>query len=238
MTIKISLPEGKKLLIKEGDKVGFETPLIKITENKHLKIPISQILDVSPKKIFLSLTKNIGEAITQGDVLARKKTLFSEKKYISEFTGILKEIDHTEGTVTLAVQEKEGEKINSYFKGEVKKINDDNLEFEVKEVEKFELKEASDYFGGEVVTIDNINLNKIKDEIRNKILLVKKIEIYNQLKLEVIGASGYITIDPLSKHIDIPYARLLNSQDWEKIKKLNFPYVSINKKENIIYFYR
>lgn len=238
MTIKISLPEGKKLLIKEGDKVDFETPFIKVSENKLIKIPISQILDVSPKKIFLSLTKNIGEAITQGDVLAKKKTLFSEKKYISEFTGVLKEIDHTEGTVTLEVQEKEGEKINSYFKGDVKKINDDSLEFEIKELEKFELKETSDYFGGEAVIIDKVSLNKIKDEIQNKILIVKKIETYNQLKLEVIGASGYVTVDSLSKQIDIPYARLLNSQDWEKIKKLNFPYVSIDKKENVIYFYR
>jgi len=238
MTIKISLPEGKKLLIKEGESVSFDTPLIKIVDKKYLKIPISQVLDIPPKKIFLALTKNVGDTINQGEILARKKGLFSEKKYVSEFSGIVKEVDHTEGTVTLIVEEKEGQKVNSYFKGKIKQINDDNLELEVQESEKFELKEASDYFGGEMIIVEDKALSKIKEDIRNKILLIKKIETYNQLKLEVIGASGFITIEPLSKQVDIPYARILNNQDWEKIKKLNFPYVSVIKKDNIVYFYR
>ena len=67
---------------------------------------------------------------------------------------------------------------------------------------------------------------------------MKKIQTYNQLKLEVIGAVGYITIEPLSKQIDIPYARIKNIEDWEKIKKLNLPYCSVIKSQNIVYFYR
>ncbi len=238
MIIKLPLPQGRKILIKEKDEVDFDTPLIKIVDSKDIKIPISQELDISPKKIFLSLTKNIGDYIKLGDVIAKKKGLLSEKKYISDFTGILKEIDHDDGSIIMTVTEKGGEKINSFFKGTVKKINEDNVELEVQDGEKFELNEASDFFGGEVVTIDEKNLSKIKEDISSKILLIKKIETYNQLKLEVIGAAGYITIEPLSKQIDIPYARIQNNEDWEKIKKLNLPYCSIIKSEKIAYFYR
>jgi len=53
-----------------------------------------------------------------------------------------------------------------------------------------------------------------------------------------MGAVGYITIEPLSKQIDIPYARIKNIDDWEKIKKLNLPYCSVIKSQNIVYFYR
>ena len=238
MIIKLPLPQGRKILIKEKDEVDFDTPLIKIADSKDIKIPISQELDISPKKIFLSLTKNIGDHIKLGDVIAKKKGLLSEKKYISDFTGILKEIDHDDGSIIMAVTEKGGEKINSFFKGMVKKINEDNVELEVQDGEKFELNEASDFFGGEVMIIDEKNLSKIKEDISSKILLIKKIETYNQLKLEVIGAAGYITIEPLSKQIDIPYARIQNNEDWEKIKKLNLPYCSIIKSEKIAYFYR
>ncbi len=238
MIIKLPLPQGRKILIKEKDEVDFDTPLIKIVDTKDIKIPISQELDISPKKIFLSLTKNIGDHIKLGDVIAKKKGLLSEKKYISDFTGVLKEIDHDDGSIIMTVTEKGGEKINSFFKGTVKKINEDNVELEVQEGEKFELNEASDFFGGEVMIIDEKNLSKIKEDISSKILLIKEIEIYSQLKLEVIGAAGYITIGPLSKQIDIPYARIKNNNDWEKIKKLNFPYCSIIKSENTVYFYR
>ncbi len=238
MIIKLPLPKGKKILIKEKDEVDFDTPLIKVLDTKDIKIPISQELDISPKKIFMSLTKNIGEQIKLGDVIARKKGLLSEKKYISDYTGILKEIDHDDGSIIMTVTEKEGEKINSFFKGTVNKINEDTVELDVQDAEKFELNEASDFFGGEVMTIDEKNLSKIKEDISSKILLIKKIETYNQLKLEVIGAAGYITIEPLSKQIDIPYARIQNNEDWEKIKKLNLPYCSIIKGENIAYFYR
>lgn len=238
MIIKLPLPQGKKILIKEKDKVDFDTPLIKIVDTKDIKIPISQELDISPKKIFLSLIKNVGDHIKIGDVIAKKKGLLSEKKYISDFTGILKEIDHDDGSIIMTVTEKGGEKINSFFKGTVKKINEEDVELEIQGCEKFELIEASDFFGGEVMIIDEKNLSKINEDISSKILLIKKIETYNQLKLEVIGAAGYITIEPLSKQIDIPYARIQHNEDWEKIKRLNFPYCSIIKSEKIAYFYR
>ena len=77
MIIKLPLPQGRKILIKEKDEVDFDTPLIKIVDTKDIKIPISQELDISPKKIFLSLTKNIGDHIKLGDVIAKKKGLLS-----------------------------------------------------------------------------------------------------------------------------------------------------------------
>ena|SRR3990167_350909 len=238
MIIKLPLPDGKQPLIKEGDIVDFDTPLIKVVEKKNIKIPIAQELDIPAKNIFLSMTKNVGEKIEQGEVLAKKKALFSEKTYVSDYTGIVKEIDHQEGAVTLSVTEKGGEKINSFFKGKVNKVDDDTIELEVQEAEKFELKESSSFFGGEAILIDDKSLGHFKEEISNKIVLIKKIEKYNQLKLEVIGATGYISLEPLSREIDIPSATLLKKEDWDKIKKLNLPYVSVIKKDNTIYFYR
>lgn len=238
MIIELPIPKGKKILIKEKDDVNFDTPLVKVINVKSIKIPISQELDIPPKKIFLTLTKNVGDQINLGDIIAKKKSLLSEKKYLSDFAGVLKEIDHDEGSILIEAEDKEGEKINSFFKGKVHKIKDGIIEIEVQAAEKFQLIEASDNFGGEVTIADEQDLNKIKQNISNKVLLIKKIQTYNQLKLEVMGAVGYITIEPLSKQIDIPYARIKNIEDWEKIKKLNLPYCSIIKSQNIVYFYR
>jgi hypothetical protein len=238
MVIKLSLPDGKQPLIKEGDTVDFDTPLIKVIEKKEKKISLAQELDIPAKDIFLSLTKNVGEKIEKDEVLAVKKTLLSKKTYISEFSGIVKEIDHQDGTITLTVSENEGEKINSFFKGKVKKISEKEIELEVQEAVKFELKSATNFFGGEVIFVTDDSLDKIKDDISNKIVIIKKIDEYNQLKLEVIGVAGFVSIEPLSQELDIPSAQLLNKDDWSKLIKLKLPYISVSIKDKALYLYR
>ena len=194
MIIKIPLSDKYKVLVKENQSVDFETPLLKTADIKDVKIHISQELDIPPSKIFISMKKSVGEKVNRGDVIAVKKSFLSEKKYICDFEGIIKEINHDDGSVTITAGE-EIKAINSFFKGNVKKIQENAIEVEIKDCIKYEIKETNEDFGGEVYFVNKKPISEIKEEdVRNKIIMTKKIEPYNQVRLEVLGVKGYITL--------------------------------------------
>src|SRR4030066_1366119 len=153
MIIKIPLSDKYKILIKEEQSVDFDTPLVKRVDKKDLKIHLAQELDIQPSKIFLSMKKNVGEKINKGDILAVKKSLLSAQKYVCDFDGIIKEINHNDGSVIITSSNEKLKPENSFFKGIINKIQQNEIELKVETYVKYELKETNENFGGEVLLI-------------------------------------------------------------------------------------
>jgi len=239
MSIKIPLSDKYKILVKEEQSVDFDTPLFKKADIQDLKIHLSQELDIQPSKIFLSMKKNVGEKIHRGDILAVKKSLFSEKKYICDFDGIIKEINHDDGSVIITSSHEKLKPKNAFFKGNIKKIQENEIEIDIQNYTQYDLKETNEDFGGEILLINSKPISQIKEEdSKNKIIITKKIEPYNQVRLEVLGAKGYVTIEALNHRLEIPHALLLKEADLNSILKSDYPYCTIVKNDNIIYFYK
>ena len=239
MIIKIPLSDKYKILIKEEQSVDFDTLLVKKVDKKDLKIHLAQELDIQPSKIFLSMKKNVGEKINKGDILAVKKSFLSEKKYVCDFDGIIKEINHDDGSVIITSSNEKLKPENSFFKGIINKIQQNEIELKVETYVKYELKESNENFGGEVLLINNKSISDVKEEsAKNKIIITKRIEPYNQVRLEVLGAKGYVTLENLRHKLEIPHAMLLKENDLNDISKTNLPYCTIVKQDNLIYFYK
>ncbi len=239
MTITLPIPTNSKLLIKSAQEVDFKTPFIKRSLKKEVKIKIAGELGIHPAKIFMHLTKIVGDEINKGELIASKKTFWGEKKYFSDFEGIIKEVNHEDGSITIAVESEEERTKKAHFKGEIGEIRKNEFELKVKKTKDFELKEASSDFGGEIIHIDqNSFLNLDPDKIENKIVVGNNLQSYDQTRLEVMGASGFVTLQMLGPKISLLYARIKNPADWDEVKNIELPYCLTDKKNNIIYFYQ
>ena len=104
MIITITLPEADEVLVKPGQKVDFETPILKRHSKKDIKVPLAQLLKIKSKDIFSHLKKFVGEEVTKNDLIAEVKGMLSTKRYFSEYEGVLKEINHGDGSITIAVK--------------------------------------------------------------------------------------------------------------------------------------
>lgn len=239
MPITFSVPVKEKLLIKQGQEVDFSTALFKKDEEEEKIISLSQLLNISPQKIFLYLKKFVGEEISRGDLIAEKKGLLDKNQYFSEYDGVLKEIDHEKGNLIITTHIATKQVKHAYFKGKVEEIKQNEVTLATKETKKFSLKETTMDFGGVVLFADEESLgNLAPEEVKNKIIVIESIKPYNQSKLEVMGAAGFVSMQSLQDTTPPPFARVKDDDDWEEIKKVKLPHCLVDKKTNTIYFYQ
>lgn len=239
MTITFHISSSDHLMIKAGQEVDFQTPLIKKVYTTDVKINISKKLQIPPQNIFMHMAKVVGDEIQKGEVLAKKKTLISEKNYSSEYTGIIKEINHNEGSLLISTKTKKEEITNAYFKGKVEEVKKNEVTLEVKKAKVFQAKNVSEDFGGGVLFAENKNLERLNEEdIKNKVLFADTIKSYNRVKFEVMGILGFVTIQDVSEESGSPRATLKSGPDLQEIKELEYPYCLVSKKNNLIYLYQ
>lgn len=239
MDITIRLPEKINLLITSNQDVDFDTMLYEIAESDEIKIPLAQKLNIKPDKIFKYLKKFVGEEINKGDVLAIKKNLFSDMKYISDFSGIIKEINHELGEIIIQARTDQKKQKKSFFKGKVSNIKDDNLTINISSnALSFSLKKALEDFGGEVVYLKNSDTTNLTEkDVKNKILFCETLNSYLQSKFEALGASGFISLKSLTSESNISQAKIKNAEDFSKIINYNFHYCLIAKNDSLVHFY-
>ena len=107
MTIELKIPFSVHLLVKEDQLVDFKTPFFEFKTKKDINISVAKKLSIKPDKIFRYLKKLVGETIEKGEIIAEKKTFLSSKKIVSSHSGLIKEINHDLGEITLEINEKD-----------------------------------------------------------------------------------------------------------------------------------
>lgn len=237
MILSIPLPEKGKPLIKVGQQVDFTTPLFEEKLQKETRIYISQKIEVQPSKIFHHLKHLVGDAVKKGDILAEKKGLFSHKSYKSEFDGILKEVNHTDGSILIEIVTDDDVVTKAYFKGEVAELHKDEVRLKVNHAKEYEVKEAEQVFGGKVFYLPNEHVTIEEESVDNHVVVAESLSGYTQMKLEALGARGFVTLRNMEDHTDLPHAHLKQIADFEEAAKHKMPYCFILKKSSRIVFY-
>lgn len=239
MTITFQVSSSNQLLLKAGQEVDFKTPLTKQVYTTDVKVNIAQKLQIPPQNIFIHLTKVVGDEVSKDEVLAKKRTLLSEKNYMSEHTGIIKEINHEEGFLLISTKVKK-EKVNyAYFKGEVEEVKKNEVTLKVEKAKVFPAKNISEDFGGGVLFSEKPTLERLTEEdVASKVLFTDTIKSYNRVKFEVMGILGFVTVGELVIESGIPHASLKSPADLNEIKELGYPYCLVSKKNGLIYLYQ
>lgn len=239
MIIEIPITQSDNILIKENQSVDFNTPLLKKTQTRKEIINIAKLLDVSYLKIFKYLKKFVGENVKKGDIIAVKKGLITDKKIFSPCEGIITQIDHNTGEIIIETTTDKEEFLNAFFIGKVVSIKDNIIALKIKKGSSFNTKNSSDNFGGLWINLPGLNYFSLKSEdVTNKIVIVEKLDLLMQTKIEALGAKGFVTLHKLpSLPLNINYCQLINLNDFNQIKNLKFPYCLNIKNTGKIYFY-
>ncbi len=239
MTITFQISSSDELLLTSGQEVDFKTPLTKQVYTHDVKVNIAQKLKIPPQNIFIHLTKVVGEEVKKDEILAKKKTILSEKKYRSEHTGVIKEINHEEGSLLISTKIKKEKISYCYFKGEVEEVKKNEVTLKVNKAKVFQAKNISDDFGGGVLFTEKPTQERLTEEdVAGKVLFTDTIKSYNNVKFEVMGILGFVTVGELVITSTTPYASLKSQADLDEIRELGYPYCLASKKNSLIYLYQ
>ena len=237
MQIIIPLSVSDHCLLKEGQTVDFDTPFLQKKTEEEVSISIAKNLNVSPQKIFHYLKKFVGETIEKDETIAINKGLFTTKKIVSKYSGLIKEINHADGTITILSEEETENTINSYFKGKVNKIKKNELSIEVSKSEEYPGKNINQNFGGKTFYLDE-NLDFNSENLFNSIVVCENITSYYKAKAEALGCQGFLSLSKFNEESSAPFAQLKNINDYKKIVKTKFTYCTILSNSSNIYFYQ
>ncbi|MCL4364219.1 hypothetical protein M1328_03210 [Patescibacteria group bacterium] len=237
MTINFPLPAETNCLIKNGDKVDFQTPIFEKKFSKEIRLNVARELAINPKNIFRHLKKLVGEKINQGDVVAEKKGFFSNKSVKAAYEGIIKEIDHNLGELIIETSDKNKKQILSPFKGEVEKVGKNELVIDIGKGYEFTLKKVSGNFGGEVYYLKQ-TLTVTTNEVENKIVFAEKLSGFEQVKIEALGVGGFVCLKEIPQPTSLNFAIIKNLDDFAKIEKSKFIYCTTVANFDKIYFYQ
>ena len=237
MLITIPISTSDHCLLKEDQEVDFETPFLQRKVEEEVNISIAKNLNVSPEKIFHYLKKFVGESIKKDETIAVNKGMFTTKKIVSKYSGLIKEINHSNGSITILSKTEIENTVNSFFKGKIAKIKKNELSVEVSKGEQFPAKNISQNFGGKTFYADK-NLDFYTENVFNGIVVCENITSYYKSKAEALGCKGFLSLSKLSQDLETPYAQLKNINDYKKIIKIKFAYCTVVSSSSTIYFYQ
>lgn len=237
MLISVPISVFDHCLLKEGQPVDFDTPFLEKKIEEEINISIAKNLNVPPQKIFHYLKKFVGESIEKNETIAINKGIFTTKKIVSNYSGLIKEINHSDGSITISSKTKIDNTVNAFFKGKVNKIKKNEVSVEVDKGEQFPAKNVSHDFGGKTFYSDN-NSDFLSENLFNSIVVCDSITSYLKTKAEALGCHGFLSLTKLTCESEILYAQFKNINDYKKIIKLKFPYCTIISTSSMIYFYQ
>src|SRR3989338_5472304 len=225
MLISIPISAYDHCVLKEGQMVDFNSPFLQKKVEEEVDISVAKNLDVPPQKIFKYLKKFVGESIEKNEVIAVNKGLFKTKKIVSKYSGLIKEINHTNGSIVIVSKTEIENTVNSFFKGKVEKIKKNEIFVDVDRGEQFPAKNVSQNFGGKIFYLEN-DSDFLSDNIIGNVIVCENITSYLKSKAEALGCQGFLSTTKLEE-TGIPFAQFKNIVDFKKIIKSKFSYCTI-----------
>jgi len=213
MIIDIPIDSEKKLAIKIGDKVDLSTPLYKNKEKSEERIEVASLLSIHPKKIFHHLKKNVGDSLMVGDLLAEKKSFFSDKKVTSHIEGIITEIDHIEGVVLIETQKETGIQY-CWFAGHVVEVSKNMMQIKIGKHTALEAKYVEKDFGGMAWFFSK----QTHEAPLFPIGIAERASEYEVSKLEALGGQGLITSYKYEGITTLPKAEFKLKNSYEEVQ--------------------
>ena len=238
MKIQVKIPDKAKILVNNGDKVNFKTPLYSKSKKRKIRVPLSSSMGFKPDKIFRVIKKVIGDELKKGDILAEHKDFFSTKRYLSEVNGIIREIDHINGFVVIEENSDGSSICNCHFTGTIDGVYDGYLELDVEDARKVKVNSVVSDLGGIIFYHLTSDGKLTEDEVNGACIFVNDMDPIETTKLETLGAKAIILnkeIVPLSK---ITKIIIESEEDFKNLESKKYPYLIVSHEPNTVIFYK
>lgn len=234
MTIEIAVDGGRELAVRSGMKVDFSTPLYNTSEQQSsYRVEITQALSVHPKEIFTYITKNTGDYIQKGEIIAQKKSFFHTKTITAEHAGILTEIDHIDGVVLIEANEAEHASETCWFAGEIVSIAKGHITLKVGKHHSIPAEHISDQFGGELW----FPQDELSELPAFPVACCERLNSYEKAKMEAMGVRGLIIVTPYEGDISFPVAKIKDGAFLNEVRAKKLSYCVTQAHRSTIIFY-
>ncbi len=239
MQLTFSLPDLSSLIPEIKSEVKIGDKLFKIQKSGSVSIAISQPLKIKPADIFSVLLKNIGDSISADDILAKKKTLLSEKTVIASETGVISKIDHDMGVVYIETALDESQTYLSFFNGTIVGFDKktDLLTIELLGGTSYSLKSASAFGGGHLSILTEKDFFTIQEaEVDDHIVCVENLSNQIDAKFDALGAIGAVYLKGEGSKLE-GYAQLINEAEFKKLIESKGKYIAFSGHEKKVVVY-
>ncbi len=238
MTISFDISVPGKLQLTPGQAVDFNTPLTRTFTKEVVRLQIAQELGIPNDKIFMHISKIVGDSVGANEILATKKSTFGSKQISSPTSGVITQIDHETGSVLIESSSENSGVTKCFFKGVVKEIKNSDITLEVKSSDKYKLKDVVGDFGGEVIYQNEQNLGDLtEDDLKNKVIFTESIKHGEAVRLDVLGANGVVTCEDFKEKEGILSAEVEDKNSWKAISETKHTHCIIDKKNATMYLY-
>jgi len=216
-TIVLRIPKKAKLLVEENQAVSEGTVLAEGEEEGEKEIlSLAKIFQAKPADVFKFLTKQLGDLVQEGDVLAKKEGFFGRTILKSPINGRIAEISQAFGEITLVSEEKKAV-IKTPVSGRVKEINHQEIKIEFLG-RSFQGKRGE---GGKAVGIINYLSSKTSvlgffDEIAGRILVSPKFSAEVLAKAWALRAAGVVGSE-FAKEPALPFL-IISKREVKELK--------------------
>jgi len=238
MAITFSISVPGKLQLTVGQTVEFDTPLVRTVTKDIIRLQIALELGIPNDKIFMHISKIVGDTVEANEILASKKSTFSSKQISSPRSGTITQIDHETGSVFIETSSESSGVTKSYFEGVVHKINDSDITLDVKSSNQYKLKDVVGDFGGEVVYREELHLADLtEDDLKNKVIFTESVRPGEMVRLDVLGASGTITKEDINEKEGVNSAEVEDKNSWTEVSSTKHTHCIVDKKNATMYLY-
>lgn len=229
---------GQSLNLTEHQKVDLNTILAHTTQSEGFRLRIAEELGIPNDKIFLHMTKIVGDTIESNEIIATKKSPFGAKQVAAPRSGVIKEIDHESGSLVVETSTSTSSVVLSWFEGEVAAYDNDVVTLNVAASIQVDVTDVTHDFGGKILSIEGERLRELtEDEVANTVVFVPTVHPADVVRLDVLGARGIVTREDIKEKEDIASAQLTRGAQWDSLTDKAFTHCVIDKKNSTMYLY-
>lgn len=231
----LQLPQVASIVVQEGQTVQEHAILASCQEIvEHEEINISAILHVPARKIPSLLSVHVSQVVKPGDILARKKSIFTETYIRSPFLGTVVQIDTNRGSVWLETKRNPNVIIRSPINGTVVKIASGSLELEYDGILLHPLSIKGTIDGDLfVLSKEAQDLMQVRQrDVEGKIVAGDRLSLLAS-KLIALNAKAIIATDDIQQTLTVPFA-VLSLESFETLSFFSGKHVILDELKKLI----
>lgn len=237
-SISFSSSIGQPITLSPHQRVDLDTILAHTTQSEGFRLQVAQELGIPNDKIFLHMSKIVGDTVETNEIIASKKSAFGSKDIASPLQGTIKEIDHETGTLVIETATNTSNIVLSWFEGEVEQYRDGVITLKVKHGQQVAVKDVTHDFGGRLLLITEEQLRELTEEqVTNAVVCVPTLHPAEAVRLDVLGARGIVTRENIKEKDDIASAQLDDETQWGTLSDASFTHCLVDKKNSTMYLY-
>lgn len=204
--IHLHLGAGDTPHVAKGKDVHVGDILLKRTKSEIDEFDLAKTLNIPASRVSKILTIKEGDTVTEGQVIAKLKTMVSVHKIKSPVSGEFIWVDQEKGIVGVK-RKREDEEMTAWFSGTVEEVGEEKITFGVYgEVIKAKEGKGVPVSGTMLFIADEVTALTMPVDVAESVLVIKKAHSDVVAKADALGVLAIVAEEFEEPLLSLPYA--------------------------------